>query len=81
MATEFAPLAPGTKLATVGTFYPAEIVTSEVQPARFHKGRMVRTSVIRWTEDNPLADIREGDEEVWAHIEGCTPRFVVTADN
>ncbi|MFF5968239.1 hypothetical protein ACFY64_31850 [Streptomyces collinus] len=81
MTTTFAPLAPGTKIATVGTFYPAEVVTSEVQPAKFVPGRQVRKSVIRWTESNPLAGIRAGDEEVWAHIEGRFPRFVVTADN
>ncbi|MFE7214590.1 hypothetical protein ACFU93_32540 [Streptomyces sp. NPDC057611] len=81
MATNLTPLAPGTKLATVGTFYPAKVVTSEVGPAKFFKGRLVRKTVIRWTASIPAAGVREGDTEVWAHIEGRFPRFVVTADN
>ncbi|MEW2568346.1 hypothetical protein [Streptomyces sp. NPDC047070] len=76
----FTPLAKGTKIASVGTGYRAEIVSSEVRPSRCFRGRQVRKSVIQWTETNLLAGIRAGDEEVWAHIEGRFPRFIVTAD-
>ncbi|MEU2487065.1 hypothetical protein ABZ593_20960 [Streptomyces sp. NPDC012617] len=69
------PLAVGTKIATIGTFYPAEIVSSEITD-RGH-----RKSVIRWTESNPLARITKGDEQVWVQVAGRTPRFIVTADN
>ncbi|MEU2264985.1 hypothetical protein ABZ568_00725 [Streptomyces olindensis] len=79
-ATALTPLAPGTKVFTVGTFYEAEIVTSEIVPGRFNKGP-VRKSVIRWTVDVPAAGIRKGEEQVWVHIPGRTPRFVVGATN
>lgn len=75
MAVILAPLRAGTKLATIGTFYPAEVVSSEVTP-RGH-----RKSVVRWTDSNPAAGIRAGETEVWVQVVGRTPRFVITAQN
>ncbi|WP_086859780.1 hypothetical protein [Streptomyces milbemycinicus] len=69
------PLAPGTEVATIGTFYMAEVVTSEITE-RGH-----RRTVLRWTEDHPWHGIRKGDECTWVHIAGRTPRFIVTARN
>ncbi|MFD0035555.1 hypothetical protein ACFVJK_46780 [Streptomyces sp. NPDC127172] len=68
------PLAAGIKVASIGTFYPAEVVTSEITD-RGH-----RKTILRWTEDNPPAGIRKGDEFVWVTIAGRTPRFIVCAD-
>ncbi|MFF4147161.1 hypothetical protein ACFY0A_38935 [Streptomyces sp. NPDC001698] len=80
MAANLTPLAPGTKLATIGTFYPAEVVTSEVGTAPTTKAPM-RKTVIRWTESIPAAGVHKGETEVWVQIAGRTPRFIVTADN
>jgi hypothetical protein len=68
------PLAAGTKVASIGTFYPAEVVTSEIT----EHGR--RRTILRWTEDNPLAGIRKGEEFIWLTVPGRTPRFIVCAD-
>jgi hypothetical protein len=73
--TVLAPLATGTKVATIGTFYRAEVVTSEITE------RGNRKSVIRWTESIPAAGVRKGEEQVWVQVPGRTPRFIVTADN
>jgi hypothetical protein len=73
-APAFKPLATGTKVASIGTFYPAEVVTSEITE-RGH-----RKTVLRWTENNQLAGIRKGEEFVWVAILGRTPRFIVCAD-
>ncbi|MEU6928969.1 hypothetical protein AB0A05_07375 [Streptomyces sp. NPDC046374] len=74
------PLAPGTKVAAIGTFWKAEVVTSEVGTSKFSKKPM-RKSVIRWTEDVPAAGIRKGETTVWVHVQGRTPAYIVTADN
>ncbi|PWI04800.1 hypothetical protein DIZ27_43140 [Streptomyces sp. NWU339] len=80
MAVTLSPLATGTKVCAIGTDWEAEVVTSELAPARFHKGHL-RKSVLRWTVDVPAAGIRKGEEHVWVQIPGRTPRFIVTADN
>lgn len=77
----FAPLAPGTNIATVGTFYPAEVVSSEVITHGITGKSVVRKSVIRWTKSIPAAGVYEGDEQVWVHIQGRPTNFFITAGN
>ena len=67
------PLAVGTKIATIGTFYDAEIVTSEVNE------RGVRISTIRWADNTPGINAATRIS-TWAQVPGRTPRFVVLAD-
>ncbi|MFE7965376.1 hypothetical protein ACFU0X_20470 [Streptomyces cellulosae] len=72
------PLAAGTRVFTIGTFYEAEVVTSQlVRSARL--GWIVRTTV-RWTKSIPAARVFEGDETTYTIMPGRTPRFIVGAD-
>ncbi|MGC4947730.1 hypothetical protein ACLQ2N_16235 [Streptomyces sp. DT224] len=69
------PLPTGTRLASIGTRYKAEVVSSRITE------NGARVSVIRWTDSHDLDRITAGDTEVWIHTEGSTPRFAVTADH
>ncbi|MFE6021614.1 hypothetical protein ACFQ6O_34440 [Streptomyces sp. NPDC056441] len=75
MTATLKPLAPGTEVATIGTFYRAEVVSSEITE------RGSRKAVLRWTEDIPAADVRKGEEFIWVQVPGRTPHFIVTANN
>lgn len=69
-------LAVGTRVATVGTFYMGEVVSSELTERGAYK------HTIRWTESVPLAKVYKGEETVCV----VTPRtrmplFVVCAQD
>ncbi|MEU7323392.1 hypothetical protein ABZ682_22995 [Streptomyces griseoviridis] len=72
------PLAAGTQVFTVGTFYPAEVVSSEVGTGKFLKVPM-RRSVVRWTEDIPAAGVVKGETDVMVELQGRVSRFCVSS--
>lgn len=67
------PLAQGTKVATIGTFYGAEVVSSEVNE------RGCRVTVVRWADDTP-GIVEATRLHTWVQVPGRTPRFIVCAD-
>ncbi|MFJ1607021.1 hypothetical protein ACIOHS_27160 [Streptomyces sp. NPDC088253] len=72
------PLPTGTQVFTVGTFYPAEVVSSEVGTAPFLKVPM-RRSVVRWTESIPAAGVVKGETDVMFEFQGRVSRFCVSS--
>lgn len=72
-APKFAALAVGTKVATIGTFYRAEVLTSEINE------RGCRVTTLRWADDTPGINAATR-ETTWVQVPGRTPRFIVLAD-
>lgn len=67
-------IAAGTEIATVGTFYTAKVVASEITE------RGARKVTFVWDCDVPAAGVRKGEQGVWVTTPRTqVPRFVITA--